>query len=92
MTSNDETTATTGGAALDGPTAWRALTPLMDLVTPMALRVAVTLRLPDLMDEDGSDIDDLAARASADPDALGGCCAIWSAAMCSSSPGPARSR
>ncbi|MGS2647112.1 methyltransferase [Streptosporangium sp. LJ11] len=71
MTSNDEATATTGGATMDGLTAWRALTPLMDLVTPMALRVAVTLRLPDLVDEDGSDIDDLAARAGADPDALG---------------------
>ncbi|WP_436762919.1 methyltransferase [Streptosporangium sp. V21-05] len=74
MTSDDEataTTATTGGAALDGPDAWRAMTPLMDLVTPMALRVAVTLRLPDLVDEDGSDIDDLAARTGSDPDALG---------------------
>ena len=71
MTSNDETTAAIGGTALDGPTAWRTLTPLMDLVTPMALRVAVTLRLPDLVGEDGSDLDDLAARAGADPDALG---------------------
>lgn len=51
--------------------AWRALSPLMDLVTPMALRVAVTLRLPDLVEEGGSDLDDLAVRAGADPDALG---------------------
>jgi 2,7-dihydroxy-5-methyl-1-naphthoate 7-O-methyltransferase len=70
MTSNDEAAATTGGAALDGPAAWRALTPLMDLVTPMALRVAVTLRLPDLVGADGADVPDLAARAGADPDAL----------------------
>ncbi|MER5646275.1 methyltransferase [Streptosporangium sp. NPDC002524] len=80
MTSNDEapattgtplTAGTTGGAVPDGFDAWRTMTPLMDLVTPMALRVAVTLRLPDLVDEDGSDIGDLAARAGADPDALG---------------------
>ncbi|MFB9680998.1 methyltransferase [Streptosporangium vulgare] len=79
MTSNDETTETsattemtaTGDADLDGFGTWRALTPLMDLVTPMALRVAVTLRLPDLVDEDGSDIGDLAAKTGTDPDALG---------------------
>ncbi|MFI7132686.1 methyltransferase [Nonomuraea sp. NPDC050153] len=67
MASNDETT---GGGALDRVAAWQALTPLMDLVTPMALRVAITLRLPDLIDDNGSDIDDLAAAAGADPDAL----------------------
>ncbi|MDX3110212.1 methyltransferase [Nonomuraea angiospora] len=62
---------TSDDTALDGAAAWRALTPLMDLMTPMALRVAVTLRLPDLVDEHGSDLHDLAARAGADPDALG---------------------
>jgi hypothetical protein len=34
--------------------AWRALAPLMDLVTPMALRVAATLRLADEMPDQGS--------------------------------------
>ncbi|MBV9444866.1 MAG: methyltransferase [Streptosporangiaceae bacterium] len=46
----------------------------MDLVTPMALRVAATLRLADFMPDDGAGegaaIGDLAERAGADPDAL----------------------
>jgi predicted O-methyltransferase YrrM len=54
--------------------AWQALAPLMDLVTPMALRVAATLRLADLMPDDGTGdgtaVGDLAERAGADPDAL----------------------
>ncbi len=54
------------------PAAWEALGPLMDLVTPMALRVAATLRLADMMpDGDGTDLAELAERAGADPDALG---------------------
>src|SRR5580692_10484491 len=77
-----ETAATDAGpdAGTDtGPgqavmSAWQALAPLMDLVTPMALRVAATLRLADLMPDDGAgegaDLDDLAERAGADPDAL----------------------
>lgn len=54
--------------------AWQALAPLMDLVTPMALRVAATLRLADFMPDDGTGegavLGDLAERAGADPEAL----------------------
>ena len=54
--------------------AWQALAPLMDLVTPMALRVAATLRLADFMPDDGTGdgavLKNLAARAGADPEAL----------------------
>jgi hypothetical protein len=38
--------AETGQAVM---AAWQVLGPLMDLVTPMALRVAATLRLADFM-------------------------------------------
>ncbi|MFB4315265.1 methyltransferase [Actinomadura sp. 21ATH] len=55
--------------------AWDALGPLMDLVTPMALRVAATLRLADHLPPAGSGrgtaVEELAERAGADPDALG---------------------
>jgi hypothetical protein len=58
----------------DLPQAWRAMAPLMDLVTPMAMRVAATLRLADLMPDDdtGESVPagELAGRAGADPDAL----------------------
>jgi O-methyltransferase domain len=53
--------------------AWQALAPLMDLVTPMALRVAATLRLADEMpDQDNGAIpaSELARRAGANADAL----------------------
>lgn len=57
------------GAAAE---AWRTLWPLMDLVTPMALRVAATLRLADALpaDGDGMPVGKLAVRAGADQDAL----------------------
>ena len=55
-------------------TAWRAIAPLMDLVTPMAMRVAATLGLADLMPDDGTGesvpVAELAGRAGADPEAL----------------------
>ncbi len=55
-------------------TAWQVLRPLMDLVTPMALRVAATLRLADFMPDDGigegTALGELAERAGADPEAL----------------------
>jgi 2,7-dihydroxy-5-methyl-1-naphthoate 7-O-methyltransferase len=58
----------------DGPvlTAWQTLAPLMDLVTPMALRVAATLRLADLMPDGGAGapVGEVAERAGADPEAL----------------------
>jgi 2,7-dihydroxy-5-methyl-1-naphthoate 7-O-methyltransferase len=84
MTSGDETRAADSGlsgaagtGAGTGQTvmsAWQALGPLMDLVTPMALRVAATLRLADFMPDDGAGqgaaLGDLAERAGADPEAL----------------------
>jgi len=45
---------------------WR----MLDVITPMALRVAATLRLSDLIQAGHGDIADLAARAGADRDAL----------------------
>ncbi|MFF1921278.1 methyltransferase [Streptomyces sp. NPDC058221] len=51
--------------------AWRTLAPLMDLVTPMALRAAATLRLADLIADGSGRIDDLARQSAADQDALG---------------------
>jgi 2,7-dihydroxy-5-methyl-1-naphthoate 7-O-methyltransferase len=78
-----------GEKSLDDPptgpavmAAWQTLGPLMDLVTPMALRVAATLRLADFMPDDGAEegagesagegaaLADLAERAGADPEAL----------------------
>jgi 2,7-dihydroxy-5-methyl-1-naphthoate 7-O-methyltransferase len=83
MTSDDQAPAGSGqsGTAGTGPeagqavlAAWQALGPLMDLVTPMALRVAATLRLADFMPDDGTGVGavlgELAERAGADPEAL----------------------
>ena len=68
------TVGTDAGTSQAVMAAWKALWPLMDLVTPMALRVAATLRLADFMPDDGTGegavIGDLAERAGADPDAL----------------------
>jgi 2,7-dihydroxy-5-methyl-1-naphthoate 7-O-methyltransferase len=51
--------------------AWRRLGPLIDLVTPMAVRVAATLRLADLI-ADGTDrVNGLAVRTGTDAGALG---------------------
>jgi hypothetical protein len=76
-TAGDDRPATTGTGAGTGQAvtaAWQTLAPLMDLVTPMALRVAATLRLADLLPDDGAgvgaEVGDLAERAGADPDAL----------------------
>jgi 2,7-dihydroxy-5-methyl-1-naphthoate 7-O-methyltransferase len=76
----DSGTGRTGTAGTDSGTgqavmsAWQVLGPLMDLVTPMALRVAATLRLADFMPDDragdGAAVGDLAERAGADPEAL----------------------
>ena len=84
MTSGDETPSagsglppTAGAAAGTGQpvaSAWQILGPLMDLVTPMALRVAATWRLADLMPDDGTGrgapVGELAGQAGADPEAL----------------------
>ncbi len=52
------------------PEAWRTLGPLMDLVTPMALRVAATLRIADLIGDDVAAVETLAEKSGTDPDAL----------------------
>ena len=77
MTSHDQTTSPAAAAAGPGQavvSAWQALAPLMDLVTPMALRVAATLRLADFMPDDGTgepaNLTDLAERTGTNPDAL----------------------
>jgi hypothetical protein len=51
--------------------AWRVLASRMDLVTPMAIRVAATLRLADLMGDRAVGVDELSERSGTDPDALG---------------------
>ena len=69
-----ETAGTDAGTGQAVMAAWQALGPLIDLVTPMALRVAATLRLADFMPDDGTGegtvVGDLAERAGANPDAL----------------------
>jgi ubiquinone/menaquinone biosynthesis C-methylase UbiE len=52
------------------PSAWQVLAPVIDLVTPMAVRAAAALRLADLMTEGAVPVDRLAARSGADPEAL----------------------
>lgn len=54
-----------------GPSAWQVLAPITDLVTPMAVRVAATLRLADLIADGAEHVGELAERTAADPDALG---------------------
>ena len=53
------------------PSAWQRLAPVTDLVTPMAVRVAATLRLADVMAGGAETVDDLADRTGTDADALG---------------------
>lgn len=53
------------------PSAWHLLAPTTDLVTPMAVRVAATLRLADLMAGGAEHVDELAERSGTDADALG---------------------
>jgi 2,7-dihydroxy-5-methyl-1-naphthoate 7-O-methyltransferase len=69
-----ETAGTDAGTGQAVMAAWQVLGPLIDLVTPMALRVAATLRLADFMPDDGTGegtvLGDLAERAGADPEAL----------------------
>jgi hypothetical protein len=74
-TDDDHQAETAGAASGDAVmAAWEVLGPLMDLVTPMALRVAATLRLADFVPDDGTGdgvaVDELAERAGADPEAL----------------------
>jgi hypothetical protein len=53
------------------PSAWQLLAPVTDLVTPMAVRVATTLRLADLIAGGVEHVDELAQRTGTDADALG---------------------
>ncbi|WP_280182682.1 methyltransferase [Nocardia cyriacigeorgica] len=50
--------------------AWKTLGPLMDLVTPMAMRVAATLRIADFVAEGPLPVEELAHRSDTDADAL----------------------
>jgi len=45
---------------------------IADIATPHAIRVAATLRLPQLISEGTTHLDELADQAHAHPDALGG--------------------
>lgn len=54
----------------DEASAWRVLAPMIDLVTPMAVRVAATLGLADLMADGPVPVGELARRAGADVEAL----------------------
>lgn len=56
----------------DGPeqTAWQALAPVIDLVTPMAVRAAATVRVADLMTDGPVTVDELARLSGTDTDAL----------------------
>jgi hypothetical protein len=51
--------------------AWKVLAPATDLVTPMAVRVAASLGLTDLMADDAVPVEELARRSDTDADALG---------------------
>jgi len=51
--------------------AWNVLAPVMDLVTPMAVRVAATLGLADLLADGPVSVEELARRSETDADALG---------------------
>jgi hypothetical protein len=53
------------------PSAWQLLAPVTDLVTPMAVRVAATLRLADLVAGGVAHVEELAERTGTDADALG---------------------
>jgi predicted transcriptional regulator len=70
----DRSTQGSPDAGTESMAAWQVLGPLMDLVTPMALRVAATLRLADFLPDDGTgeatSVEDLAERVGANSDAL----------------------
>lgn len=53
------------------PSAWQVLAPVIDLVTPLAIRAVATLRLADFMVDGALPVDELARRSGANPDAVG---------------------
>lgn len=63
--------AASDGTGMDGaPSGWQVLAPLIDLVTPMAVRVAATLRLADLIHDAPVAVEAIADESGTDPDAL----------------------
>lgn len=72
VTAGGRMATTTDDLSSDGqePTAWRVLAPVIDLVTPLAVRAAATLRLADFMTDDPVPVDVLARESGTDPDAL----------------------
>jgi hypothetical protein len=64
---------------------------LSDLITPMVIRVAATLRLADQIAAGTTTLTELAADVDADPDALGRSGGRWSTAPCSVEHWPLRS-
>lgn len=50
---------------------WQVMAPVIDLVTPLAVRAAAALRLADHLADGPLPLDELARRAGADADALG---------------------
>ncbi|MFC4587691.1 methyltransferase [Sphaerisporangium corydalis] len=59
------------GRVSEWQAAWEVLGPVIDLVTPMAVRVAATLGLSDLMAGEVVPVAELARRSGTDEDALG---------------------
>ena len=53
------------------PSAWQVLAPVIDLVTPLAMRAIATLRLADFMVDGALPVNELARRSGANPDAVG---------------------
>jgi hypothetical protein len=67
-----------GGAMAEEATGWGGrLWAAADLVTPMAIRVAATLRLADHIAAGRQTTEALAAVVDADGTRWGGCWAIW---------------
>lgn len=64
------TTTPPPDAVEPGPADYERMLELADLLTPQAIRVAVTLGIPRLVDAGTGALDDLAARTGAHPDAL----------------------
>ena len=65
-----QTTEAASGNGQEG-SAWQTLAPVIDLVTPIAVRAAATLRVADMMANGPVPVDELARLSGSDPDALG---------------------
>lgn len=60
-----------GPAGRHEPTAWQLMAPVIDLITPMAVRVVATLGIADLLAERPLTPGEVARLSDTDPDALG---------------------